>query len=100
MPLRRDTLETLYVQLADALERDIACGIYSAFDRLPSEQELMAKYEVSRVTVRQAIALLHKKGLIDVKPLISASVPYRDAGRAFALAADRSKAMKVLLDFE
>lgn len=67
MPLRRDTLETLYVQLADALERDIACGIYSAFDRLPSEQELMAKYEVSRITVRQAIALLHKKGLIDVK---------------------------------
>ena len=67
MRLRRDTLETLYVQLADALERDIACGIYFAFDRLPSEQELMAKYEVSRVTVRQAIALLHKKGLIDVK---------------------------------
>jgi L-idonate 5-dehydrogenase len=46
-----------------------------------------------------AVDLLNK-GLIDVKPLISASVPYRDAGRAFALAADRSKAMKVLLDFE
>ena len=46
-----------------------------------------------------AVDLLNK-GLVDVKPLISASVPYRDAGRAFALAADRSKAMKVLLDFE
>jgi len=46
-----------------------------------------------------AVELLNK-GLVDVKPLISASVPYRDAGRAFALAADRSKAMKVLLDFE
>ena len=46
-----------------------------------------------------AVELLNK-GLVDVKPLISASVPYRDAGRAFALAADRSQAMKVLLDFD
>ena len=46
-----------------------------------------------------AVELLNK-GLVDVKPLISATVPYRDAGRAFALAADRSQAMKVLLDFE
>ena len=43
---------------------------------------------------------LTDKGLVDVKPLISATMPYRDAGRAFALAADRSRAMKVLLDFE
>ncbi|MBC7604416.1 MAG: zinc-binding dehydrogenase, partial [Ramlibacter sp.] len=46
-----------------------------------------------------AVELLNK-GLVDVKPLISATVPYRDAGRAFALAADRTKAMKVLLDFK
>jgi L-idonate 5-dehydrogenase len=46
-----------------------------------------------------AVDLLNK-GLVDVKPLISATVPFRDAGRAFALAADRSQAMKVLLDFE
>jgi L-idonate 5-dehydrogenase len=43
---------------------------------------------------------LMNKGLVDVKPLISATLSYRDAGRAFALAADRSQAMKVLLDFE
>ena len=46
-----------------------------------------------------AVTLLNK-GLVDVKPLISATVPYRDAARAFALAADRSQAMKVLLDFD
>lgn len=45
-----------------------------------------------------AVELLNK-GLVDLKPLISATVPYRDAGRAFALAADRTQAMKVLLDF-
>lgn len=46
-----------------------------------------------------AVELLNK-GLVDVTPLISATLPYRDAGRAFALAADRTQAMKVLLDFE
>jgi len=42
---------------------------------------------------------LINKGLVDLKPLISATLPYRDAGRAFALAADRSQSMKVLLSF-
>lgn len=46
-----------------------------------------------------AVELLNK-GLVDVKPLISATVPYRDASRAFKLAADRSQAMKVVLSFE
>jgi L-idonate 5-dehydrogenase len=46
-----------------------------------------------------AVDLLNKQ-LVDVKPLISATLPYRDAGKAFALAADRSQAMKVLLSFE
>ena len=46
-----------------------------------------------------AVALINK-GLVDLKPLVSATLPYRDAGRAFALAADRSQAMKVLLSFD
>jgi L-idonate 5-dehydrogenase len=46
-----------------------------------------------------AVELLNK-GLVDVKPLISATMPYRDATRAFKLAADRSQAMKVLLSFD
>jgi L-idonate 5-dehydrogenase len=46
-----------------------------------------------------AVALINQ-GLVDLKPLVSATLPYRDAGRAFALAADRTQSMKVLLDFE
>ena len=42
---------------------------------------------------------LLNKGLVDLKPLISATLPYRDATRAFKLASDRSQAMKVLLSF-
>jgi len=46
-----------------------------------------------------AVSLINQ-GLVDLKPLISATLSYRDAGRAFALAADRSQAMKVLLNFD
>ena len=46
-----------------------------------------------------AVALINQ-GLVDLKPLISATLSYRDAGRAFALAADRTQSMKVLLSFD
>jgi len=46
-----------------------------------------------------AVELLNK-GLVDVKPLISATLSYRDSARAFALAADRTQAMKVLMSFD
>jgi L-idonate 5-dehydrogenase len=39
------------------------------------------------------------EGLIDVKPLISASLPFDNAVAAFELASDRSKSMKVQLTF-
>lgn len=43
---------------------------------------------------------LINQGLVDLKPLVSATLSYRDAGRAFALAADRSQSMKVILNFD
>ncbi len=46
-----------------------------------------------------AVSLINQR-LVDLKPLVSATLPFRDAGRAFALAADRSQSMKVVLDFE
>ena len=39
------------------------------------------------------------KGLIDVKPLLSATLPFTQANAAFELASDRSRAMKVQLAF-
>ncbi|MBR0798011.1 L-idonate 5-dehydrogenase [Bradyrhizobium jicamae] len=39
------------------------------------------------------------EGLVDLKPLVSASVPFESAVDAFELASDRSRAMKVQLTF-
>ncbi|MHA6576451.1 L-idonate 5-dehydrogenase [Pseudomonas yamanorum] len=46
----------------------------------------------------QAVDLLNRQ-LIDVRPVISHTVPFSEAVQAFELAADKSQAMKVLLDF-
>ena len=46
-----------------------------------------------------AVELLNK-GLIDVKPLISGVFPYQDSVAAFKAAGDRTKSMKVLVNFE
>src|SRR3954466_12217828 len=45
-----------------------------------------------------AVALIGG-GLVDVMPLLTATMPLAEANEAFALAADRSKAMKVQLAF-
>jgi L-idonate 5-dehydrogenase len=37
--------------------------------------------------------------LVDVMPLLTATVPLKDAREAFELAADRSRSMKVQLSF-
>jgi L-idonate 5-dehydrogenase len=46
-----------------------------------------------------AVQLINKK-LVDLKPLISATLSYREGASAFALALDRTRAMKVLLSFD
>ena len=40
-----------------------------------------------------------RKGLIDVKPLITHTVPLTEAETAFRLASDRSQAMKAQIAF-
>lgn len=67
MKVERDSSIALYVQVADRLARDIAEGRYKPFERLPSEQALMKRFAVSRVTVRLALALLARQGLISAK---------------------------------
>jgi len=47
----------------------------------------------------QAVEMLNKR-MVDVKPLITATIHYKDADKAFALAADRAQAMKVMFSFD
>jgi GntR family transcriptional regulator len=62
--LRRDSHVALYAQAADLLKQEIGAGPHPASGRLPSEHDLMRRFGISRVTVRQAIGLLIKEGLV------------------------------------
>jgi GntR family transcriptional regulator len=54
----------LYVQIRDSLRRQILDGSYEVHARLPSENEMMNTFGVSRITIRQALRDLHNEGLV------------------------------------
>lgn len=64
MALWRDSHVSLYMQLAEQIEREIASGKYGPHERLPTEQQFVDALGVSRITVRQALSHLAKGGLI------------------------------------
>ena len=51
-----ESYSPLYKQLMQKLRGDIASGVYPVHSKIPSEQELCDTYQVSRVTVRKALA--------------------------------------------
>jgi len=60
----RDKAIPLYYQLETILRKKIASGDFQPDNPMPSEEMLAAEYEVSRITVRQALASLEKDGFI------------------------------------
>ncbi len=62
--LHRDAPDPLYAQLKDSLIAEINAGRYLPHDRLPSERELSTRFNVSRMTARQALLELARDGLI------------------------------------
>ncbi|CCH15818.1 GntR family transcriptional regulator [Micromonospora lupini] len=53
-----------YVQLADALAKQIESGKLKPRQPLPSESTLQQEYGVARGTVRSAVRLLRERGLV------------------------------------
>lgn len=56
-----------YREIADELRVAVAGGEYGAGRLLPSEAELSARFDASRVTVRRALELLRDEGLLDAR---------------------------------
>ena len=55
MELLQDHNEPLYLQLKKILRAAVVNGEYAPGQQIPTEQELMKQYNVSRITVRRAI---------------------------------------------
>lgn len=54
----------MYVQVSGILRAHIAAGDWPHGSRIPTEMELCSTYHVSRITIRQAVALLVRDGLL------------------------------------
>ncbi|QID19310.1 GntR family transcriptional regulator [Nitrogeniibacter mangrovi] len=54
----------LHTQIREALRRGILDGTYPPHSQMPSESQMMARFGVSRITIRQALGDLQKEGLI------------------------------------
>lgn len=54
-----------YIRIHDAIKKKIDRGVWEIGQRLPSERDLADDYEVSRMTLRQAITLLVEEGILE-----------------------------------
>lgn len=62
--LDHSSQEPLYLQVIEDIRRDIASGLYRPGEIIPSEIELGDIYRVSRITVRNAVKVLEREGLL------------------------------------
>lgn len=60
----RQTPIPFYFQLKKVLSQEIAAGRWAPGERLPSEPDICTHFDLSRTTVRQALAELESEGLI------------------------------------
>jgi GntR family transcriptional regulator len=66
-PLFGDSPVPRYAQLADVLRGRISRGQWREGDQLPTLEALTQEFDVARVTVRQAIELLAREGLLSAQ---------------------------------
>lgn len=55
----------IYIQIHNDLKESIENGKWKVGDRLPSERELADQYDVSRMTLRQAVQTLVDEGILE-----------------------------------
>lgn len=76
--------------IADEIKQAILSGKFQKGDRLPPERLLASQFNVSRVTVREALRLLETKGLIYIKR--------GSTGGAFLQAASQEHVASIVID--
>lgn len=61
------TRESLASEVTGSVLSDVIAGRYAPGDRLPSEHEFARRYDVSRVTVREAMKTLAARGIVTIR---------------------------------
>jgi len=77
--------ETLTAQLTRTLAERIGSGQYPVGERLPSEQEMIGEFGISRTVVREAIANLRANGHVTTVQGVGAFVVQQDRANGFQI---------------
>lgn len=80
-------------QLAERLGREIRTGKVLPGERLPTEQELIARFQVSRTVVREAMASLRAEGLIVSRQGAGVFVADNPTSRPFRIGPDELRSL-------
>ncbi len=59
--------KTLSTIVANKIENQIICGNWKVGSQIPPEQELMQTFDVSRITIREAIKLLVSQDILEIR---------------------------------
>ena len=57
----------LVSEIVASLTHRVQQGLWQAGDKLPSETEIMAQFEVSRTVVREALSRLQAAGVVETR---------------------------------
>lgn len=97
----------LVPEIVDTLAADMREGGLQPGDKLPTESELMARFEVSRTVVREAISRLQASGLVETRHGIGTFVMappeqsnFRIAPEDFATVADVISLLELRISLE
>ncbi len=78
---RLEPKQSLSAQLVAELKEQIAQGVFAPGDKLPSENELIQQYAVSRTVVREAISGLRSDGILVTRQGVGAFVTNQSGKR-------------------
>ena len=79
-----------YMHIVEQIKENIARGILVPQDQLPSENELMAEFGVSSITVRKAMETMVRQGIVYRVKERARMWPILRAGRRVRTTAERS----------
>lgn len=107
-PLRERRSRGLVHEIVQLLETDIRDGRWLSGDRLPTESDLVNRFEVSRTVVREAIARLQASGQVETRHGIGTFVSkpplteptFRVAPEDLATAADVVSLLELRMSLE
>lgn len=95
-PIRRQ--RTLSDEIVAQISDDIVSGALAPGQKLPTEQEQMEHFGVSRTVIREAISAMRSDGLLNSKQGIGVFVSDTPLQRPFRIKSDHVKTIRGVLD--